>query len=51
MAGSERVNIQARIYRFCMDVDLDITHEMMMMMMITAVTQSIFNLGPPDLAW
>ena len=40
-----------------MEVDLDNTYEMMMMkmtimiMMITAVTQSIFQLGAPDFAW
>ena len=36
-----------------MEVDLDNTYEMMMMklmimMMIIAVTQSVFKLGPPD---
>ena len=46
-----------------MEVNLDNTYNMLMMtimmmmmmimmgMMITAVTQSIFKIGPPDFAW
>ena len=52
------VNFQARISRFCMEVDLDNTYNIMMtmimifmIMMIKAVTQSIFKLGSPDFAW
>ena len=52
------VNFQAR---FCIEVDLHNTYNMilmkmmimtmmMMMKMIIALTQSIFELGPPDLA-
>ena len=50
--------------RFCMEVNLDITYNMLMMMMmmiiimiiimmmmIIAVTQSISKLGPPDFVW
>ena len=57
------VNFQARTSRFCMEVDLHNTYNMilinmiiltmmmiMMMKMIIALTQSIFKLGPPDLA-
>ena len=51
--------------RFCMEVNLDNTYNMLMMimimtiimmiimimMMIIAVTQSILKLGPPDFVW
>ena len=47
--------IIARISRFCMEVYLDNTYNMMtimmMMMMIIDVAQSIFKLGPSDFAW
>ena len=41
---------------FCMEVNLDNTYNILMMMitimmMIIAVTQSISKLGPPDFAW
>ena len=45
------VNFQARTSRFCMEVDLDNIEQMMMIMMIIAVIQSIFKLGPLDFAW
>ena len=57
------VNFQARTSRFGMEVDLDNTYNMMIMIlmmmmmflmmikMIIAVTQSIFKQGPPHFAW
>ena len=54
------VNFQARISKFCMEIDLDNSYEimmmmmmimmLMMMMMIIVVTQSIFKLGPQEFA-
>ena len=60
------VNFQARTSRFCMEVSIDNSYNMMilkmtimimimimiimMMKIIIAVTQSIFRLGPPDFA-
>ena len=53
------VNFKVKTSRFCMKLDLDNIQQkmmimmmmMMMIMIIIAVTQSIFNLGPPDFAW
>ena len=44
------VNFQAKTNKFSMEVYLDNTYNMMMMMII-AVTQLIFKLGPPSFAW
>ena len=54
------VNSQARTSRFCMEVDLRNTYNMilikimMMMMMMKVIidlTQAILKLGPPDFVW
>ena len=42
------INFQARISRFSVEVDLNNTYDMMMMMMVIDVTQSFFQRGPPD---
>ena len=44
------VNFQASASRFCVEVDLDNTYELTMMMTIIAVTWSVFKLKPPDYA-
>ena len=62
--NSYSVNFRASTSRFRMGVDLHNTYNMilikmmimmmmmiMMIMMIIAVIQSIFKLGPPNLAW
>ena len=61
------VNFQARTSRFCIEVDLHKTYNMIlikmmimtmmmiimmkMMKIIIALTQAIFKLGPPDFTW
>ena len=53
------LSFQTRAPRFCMEVDLEHTCDMIMIMiimiimvmMIIAVNQSIFTLGSPDFEW